>query len=360
MLLVLTGCEGSRASRAAVEPTPAAPRLVRQNDGTEWLEVSPGKIPGMSEVEVRRVELPALLETTGQVAFDDQRTASIISRVNGRIEETEVSLWDVVKKGEPVLHLYSPDFMTAEAEYLQAAATANVSSGPGFGDGGKLAAEMFSAARRKLELLGLEPSDIRAIRAPSPTVIMRAPIGGTVVEKKVVRGQQVNAGDVLFSLGTLQDVWITGDIFESDVARVHEGQELEAEVASYPGETFRGTVERISPNVDPSSHTIQIRCSVANKDLKLKPQMLARVRITTQPGAALVVPQEALVFDTDSYYAFVVVSPERVTRRKVSVTSWNERGYARVLSGLEPGEQIVQGESLQMNALWHQAHGESS
>ena len=88
--------------------------------------------------------------------------------------------------------------------------------------------------------------------------------------------------------------------------------------------------------------------------------MLARVRITTQPGSALVVPQEALVFDTDSYYAFVVVSPERVARRKVSITSWNERGYARVLSGLEPEEQIVQGESLQMNALWHQAHGESS
>jgi multidrug efflux pump subunit AcrA (membrane-fusion protein) len=88
--------------------------------------------------------------------------------------------------------------------------------------------------------------------------------------------------------------------------------------------------------------------------------MLARVKITVRPGQALVVPQEALVFDTDSYYAFVLVGGDRVERRKVTIGSWSEKGEARIVSGLNAGDRVVSGETLQVNALWHEAHGESS
>src|SRR5262249_25095167 len=150
--------------------------------------------------------------------------------------------------------------------------------------------------REKLKLLGMEDADIAKISSPAPVIWMRAPISGTIVDNKSVRGAAVNPGDVLLALGTLEAVWITGDIYEADLARVKLGQQMDAVTTAFPNQVFHGTVERISPNMDPNTHTLQIRCEVNNPGLKLKPQMLARVRITVRPGHALVVPQEALVF----------------------------------------------------------------
>jgi Cu(I)/Ag(I) efflux system membrane fusion protein len=358
-LAALCGCESSSPSRAAVETPPAPiPQIVHQSNGEELLRLDPSQLPGATLGEVREVELPAVLEANGQITFDDRRVSSIVSRVAGRIEQVRVSQWDNVRRGEPIVALYSPDFMTAEAEYLQAKQTAHLSSVPGIAIAAGLAASMEDAAERKLELLGMEPADIRAITVPAPTVWMRAPIGGTVIENKATRGAAVSPGDILYMLGTLNDVWITADIYEDDLARVREGQDLAAVTTTYPDEVFRGVVSRISPGIDPTTHTAQIRCVVANPGLKLKPQMLARVRIVTRPGWALVVPQDALVFDTNSYFAYVRVAPDSVARRKVVITSWNEKGYARVVSGLSSGDTVVVAGSLQVDELWHAAHGQ--
>jgi Cu(I)/Ag(I) efflux system membrane fusion protein len=360
LAVVAAGCNGGAPSRAAVDTPEPAPRLVRQSGGVPALEFPNGRVPGMTVSRVREVALPSVLEANGQVDFDQQRVSTIVSRVAGRIEATRVSQWDSVRRGEPIVALYSPDFMTAEAEYLQARENVKLSSAPGLSGAGGLAASMVSAAKRKLELLGMEPSDISAIEMPSPTVWMRAPISGIVLENKAVRGAAVNPGDVLYTLGTLSDVWIVASIYEDDLARVHVGQPLEAVTTAYPDQSFHGFISRISPDIDPNTHTLQIRCEVRNPGALLKPQMMARVRIVTNPGVALVVPQEALVFDTNHYYAFVETAPGTFQRRQVDITSWQESGYARVISGLTPGERVVVKESIQVNALWHQATGENS
>jgi RND family efflux transporter MFP subunit len=189
---------------------------------------------------------------------------------------------------------------------------------------------------------------------------MRAPISGIIVSKNVVRGQQVNPGDQLFSLATLDHVWITADIYEDDLSRVKVGQSLEAVTAAYPGDVFTGTVQKISPSFDPNTHTLQLRCAVSNPGARLKPQMMARVRIVTRPGLALVIPQSALVFDDSAYYAFVVAGVDTFERRRVEIGDWNERGYARVVSGVRPGERFLINQALRMNALWHLARGETS
>ena len=359
LLAAALGCENSSPSRAAVEtPPPAIPQIIRQNGGEELLRLDPSQLPGATLVEIRKVELPGVLDANGQVTFDDRRVSTIVARVAGRIEAVRVSQWDNVRRGEPIVALYSPDFMTAEAEYLQAKQTSRLTSSPALSGGEALATSMSEAAERKLELLGMEPADVRAIIAPGPTVWMRAPISGTVIENKAVRGAAVSPGDVLYTLGTLNDVWITADIYEDDLARVREGQELEAITTAYPDEVFKGVISRISPNIDPNTHTAQIRCTVQNPGLRLKPQMLARVRIVTRPGRALVIPQQALVFDTESYYAYVRVGRDAIARRKVTIASWNERGYARVVSGLSAGDTVVVAGSLQVDELWREAHGQ--
>jgi membrane fusion protein, copper/silver efflux system len=354
------GCRSDSAGTEAAVPeaTPVV-RLVRQQ-GVELIQFNASDVPGLSMVQVQNIELPGILETSGQITYDDRSVSTIVSRVQGRIEQTRVSLWDNVQRGERIVALYSPDFMTAESEYLQAHESSTLIAAPGVGGSSDFAGALSLAARRKLQFLGMSDADINAIKAPDPTVWMRAPISGTVVDNKVQRGAAVNPGDVLFSLGTLNDVWITGDIYEDDLARVHVGQDLSAVTTAFPDEVFHGVIDRISPNVDPTTHTLQLRCDVKNPGGKLKPQMLAKVSIVTRPGEALVVPQDALVFDIDNYYAFVEVSPGMFEHRKVSIASWSRVGFARVISGLKAGDRVVSGESLQVNALWHQAHGESS
>jgi len=337
--------EGNADAASAAPPSRPAPQ-------TFQLEIAPKEMPGLKPALVREVLLPGVLETTGLVVFDDRRIATISARVQGRIEDVKASVWDTVTKGQPILDLYSPDFMTAEAEYIQAR---NMSASRGLSD---ISSWMMDAAKRKLELLGMQDDDIVALSSPSTTITMRAPISGTILQNQAVRGSAVNTGDVLYQVGTLDKVWITADIYEVDIGRVAVGQDLAAVTTAFPKDVFHGKITRVSPAIDPNSRTAQIKCEVDNPGLKLKPQMLARVRILTQANSAMVVPQQALVFDGDSYYAFVPTGPGKIERRKVEISAWNEEGYARVVSGLKSGERVMP-EALRLNALWHQSRGES-
>ena len=346
--VMTAGCKGKPADQAEAP----APQIVHKG-GQDYLSFKQDATRGAESTVAKEIQLPGVLETTGQVTFDDKKVTTITSRVMGRVEDVKVSVWDTVTKGDPILEIYSPDFMLAEEEYVQAQKSKKLDGG--FED---VAEMMFTAAKRKLMLLGMSEADIVAISTPSTTVWMRAPISGTILQNQTAIGNNVNMGDTLYQLGTLDRVWITADIYEVDLARVAVGQQLEAVTETFPNDVFRGAISRISPTIDPNKQTAQIKCEVENPGLKLKPQMLARVKITTKPGYALVVPQQALVYDGDSSYAFVETEPNMYQRRAVSSGSWNKEGYTRVLSGLKPGERVMT-QSLEFNGLWHQARGES-
>jgi membrane fusion protein, copper/silver efflux system len=351
------GCGGSPGATPTDQPEMQLPRFIHQGQGLELMELAPADLAGMTLTTLQSVDLPGTLETSGQVTFDDRRMASIISRVAGRIEEVRVSQWDYVQRDQAIATLYSPDIMTAEAEYLQARESVSKLASI---NNGEFSRAMLEASRRKLDLLGIEPQQIAKITVPAPTFVMHAPKSGNIVQNQALRGSAVNPGDVLYSLGTLEDVWITADIYEDDLARVKEGQELSAITTAYPDEIFHGTIARISPNVNPVAHTVQVRCEVKNPGFKLKPQMLARVTIVVRPGRALVVPLDALVFEVDKYFAFVDTGNHLLGRRAVTIGAWGQEGYARVISGLSAGDRVATGETMQVNAVWHQARGESS
>jgi membrane fusion protein, copper/silver efflux system len=367
-LSVLGGCDSPAPSQAETKAAqPEIATLVHQADGAEAMMIANPRTEEGPIGTVKQVELPGTLEATGQVTFDDKLVSTIISRLTGRIEEMRSSQWQMVRRGELVMKVYSPDYMSAEAEYLAATSGEGQRGGAstqtkafGIPAGLSVASSLKEAAVRKLELLGFSSADIAAIRTPSPSVWVRAPISGIIVSKNVVRGQAINPGDQLLALATLQRVWITADIYQDDLSRVYVGQNLKAVTASYPGEVFRGTVQRISPALDPNIHTLQLRCQVSNPKSLLKPQMLARVQLFTSPRLALVMPQSALVFDDNAYYAFVLTGSDTVERRRLEIADWNEPGYARVISGVKSGDRFLTTESLRFNALWHAAHGKTS
>jgi membrane fusion protein, copper/silver efflux system len=365
-LSIVGGCHSPAPSQIEAKSEPSERViLVHQADGRELMVIADAQAEEGPIGSVRQVPLPGVLEATGLVTFDDKLVSTIISRLTGRIEEMRCSQWEMVRRGQLVMKLYSPDYMSAAAEYLAASSGTTQSGGTGtqaFGvpSSFNMAASLKEAAVRKLELLGFSPTDIAAIRTPTPSVWVPAPISGIIVSKNVVRGQQVNPGDQLLALATLDRVWITADIHEEDMARVKIGQRLEAVTASYPGKVFQGTVERISPALDPNIHTLQLRCQVANPGFLLKPQMLAQVRLATSPRVALVIPQSALVFDDNAYFVFIPTGADSIERRKVEIADWNEPGYARVLNGIKPGDRFLTMEALKFNSLWHAAHSNIS
>ncbi len=354
--LIVLAAIAAIVTNAAANPgksdADAASDTSRQPLETPRIQIIQKEVPDLAPTRVKEVTLPGILETTGLVTFDDRKIATISSRVQGRLEDVKTSVWDTVTQGQPILELYSPDFMTAEAEYIQAR---NMRASHGLSD---ISSWMMEAAQRKLQLLGMSDQDILAISSPTMTITMRAPISGTVLQNQAVRGSAVNPGDVLYQIGTLDHVWITADLYEVDMGRVEVGQELAAVTTAFPKEVFHGKIARISPSIDPNAHTAQIKCEIDNPGLKLKPQMLARVRIATKPTTVIVVPQEQLVFDGDAYYAFVETAPGKSERRKVETSTWNEQGYARVVSGLQSGERLMS-DALKLNALWHKQRGES-
>ena len=162
----------------------------------------------------------------------------------GRIENLRVSQWDNVRRGEPILSLYSPDFMTAEAEYLQAQTTAQLSNAPGLAGGDVGAANLGPFDGRggaaQTRIAGDGAGRYRCDARASPNVWMRAPISGTIVDNKAQRGAAVNPGDVLYSSGTLVESGSSASIYEDDLSRVQMGQPLEAVTTAYPDQGFNG------------------------------------------------------------------------------------------------------------------------
>jgi Cu(I)/Ag(I) efflux system membrane fusion protein len=230
--------------------TQSFPQFILKN-GQEDLAIKPGDVPGMTYAEVKELALPGVLETTGQITFDDRRVSTIVSRVQGRIENIKISLWDPVRRGQLIAELYSPDLMTAEAEYLQAQSTTRLSATAGPDDSADLAAEMVEAGRRKLELLGMEDADIAAIKGPSPTIWMRAPISGIVVQNQALIGSAISPGTVLYQLSTLDHVWITADIYEVDLGRVQAVRSSKQLLRRFPTRCleveFQGSARRSIP-----------------------------------------------------------------------------------------------------------------
>ena len=350
-VVFLGGCR-RQISRSVLNP-----HIEKEGD-IDYLMLGGEAFPGLKWTPVRKIILPGRIQAAGLVNYDPRRVTTIVSRVQGRIEDFHVGLWDKVEEGEPILELYSPDFMTAEAEYLQAMATSHDTTTAADMDG--MTNALSEASKQKLILLGMAPQDIASLHAPQPTIWMRAPIGGVVMDAKAVRGSAINPGDALFTVGVLDEVWITADIYEEDAARLAIGEKLEVRVAAFPEEVFHGRISNVSPDINPNTHTLEVRSKVANPGIKLKPRMLADVTILTPSQEVVVVPATALVYDTDGYYAFVGKGNGRLLRQKVEVYSWSYSGLIRIRSGLNAGEKVVSAETVQVNALWHRARGEGA
>ncbi len=196
---------------------------------------------------------------------------------------------------------------------------------------------------QKLNLLGVSDVEIAHVlktRNIDPIVPVMAPESGLVSERFVNVEELTDSTKPLFTIGDFHEVWIKADVAEKDVAKVQDGQDIELELDSFPGEVFRGTLNYVADSLNSDTRTLPVRAEVPNPGLKLKPKMFARMRIMVGKQFALMVPKNAVQDAGDDKVVFVPLGGGHYEERKVKLGSEMD-DWVEVLSGLHPGEKVV-------------------
>jgi Cu(I)/Ag(I) efflux system membrane fusion protein len=338
----MTAAEHARmqagGTQGEVDSTGAAVRQVVH------LSTDQAQALGVVYVTVRRETLTRTVRTVGRIEPAEPRIADITPKVDGFVELLYVDFTgESVRRGQPLLTLYSPLLVAAQEELLTARRMADrVDSSSG--EAWRNAQAMLAAARRRLEYWDITAEQIRQIEETgevSKTLTLVAPFTGIVLEKNVVEGQRVMEGMQLYRLADLSEVWIEGDVFEQDLQFVRLGSQAHIEVSAYPGEHIMGRLSFIYPTVDERSRTNRVRLTVNNSDSRLKPGMFATMYIDAKIGDdVLSVPVQAVIHTGERTLVFHRHEDGSLHPHDVVVGA-RAGDRVQILSGLEEGEQIV-------------------
>ncbi len=362
-VLSAAACSGRAA--APVEPAAAsspAPGVV----------VVPSDSPMLAQIKrepVKEADLPTDEVTApGKIEANPNRVSKVLLPVTGRVTAVLVKTGDAVKKDQPLLTLESPDGdsalsadLSAQAAVTQAQATL-VKAQADFDRASDLfahdavakkdvltaesalaqaraALDQAQAARqqsvRKLTVLGLRPGDF------DQHVTVRSPLSGKVLDLSIVAGEYRNDTSApVMTIADLSTVWISSQVPESYIRFVQVGEQIDAALVAYPGETFHGKVSRIADTVDPQTRTVKVQAELDNRDGRLRPEMFGSIHHIESIARTTVVPTTAVIQSDTQAAVFVETMPGRFEQRHVTLGT-RAGDVVRVVSGVKPGEHIV-------------------
>jgi cobalt-zinc-cadmium efflux system membrane fusion protein len=362
-----------RQSRAASETGG-----VQAPPGEVWLTPAQVHDAKIQVAPVGEQVIEDAILTSGTVTLDDQRTGHVFSPVTGRVVKIFAQLGQRVKKGEPLALIESPDIGSAvsdvhkaEADLIsaqhdlkrkkdlfeqKAASAADVETSE---DNGRKAKAELERARQKQFLLHTGNVD-----AVTQTYALPSPIDGEVLLRNInpgieVQGQYsggagnnclaglttIAACGELFTIGEIDVVWVLGDLYEIDMARVHVGAPASVTVLAYPGKVFQGKVDWVSGSLDANTRTAKVRCTFDNPDKLLRPLMYSTVRIAVDEKKGLAIPRSALLHLGEYKVVFARVGESdgyvRFERLPVDVDERESSTWIEVKHGLDPGKPVV-------------------
>jgi membrane fusion protein, heavy metal efflux system len=323
----------------------------------------------MSHVQVVTVQpskLTRTLRLTGAVAYNAFNTTPVITQVGGPVSKILVVPGEHVRQGQRLLEVSSPDYSLLLAAYLKARDTFRVAdknydrakdlfAHHAIADRDLLQAESdriqaqadLSAAQEGMRILGIpKPEDLE--KSPiSAQIPLLAPIGGEIVERLVSPGQVLQAGTTqAFTISDMSTVWVLANIYQSDLAYVHDGDAVTVTTDSYP-DKFSGKISFLSPALDPNTRTLQARIVVDNPGGKLKKDMYCVATVTAGViSNAIAVPDAAVLRDDENQpFVYVGSGSNQFGRRPVDIGQ-SENGQTQILKGLSPGDKVAANGSL--------------
>lgn len=332
-------------SPSSVNLTPTAGETTNQVPETAF-RISPEKqqLIGVQYGTVENQSLSKSLRAVGRAAFDETKIVRINPKIEGWIEDVFVDFTGkLVKKGQPLLTIYSPDLVQTQEEYLLALKSRKQLSESPFGEAVNFSESLVQSARRRLELWDVTEAQIKELETrgvSSRTMTLYAPESGFVMTRNAFPKQRVMPDTELYQLADLSNIWIVADIYEFEAADIKLWQPATVTFSSYPGRNFSGKITYIYPQVDNTTRTLKVRIELANKDFLLKPDMYADVTLNIGYGNRLVVPQEAVMDSGSEQLVYVSLGDGYFEPRKVQLGAKVDNKYV-VIAGLKPGERVV-------------------
>jgi RND family efflux transporter MFP subunit len=358
----------AQPTSAATHSNPGAQPEVSaaKNSGTQpgtIVELTPAEITaaGVQLAEVRAVALKTDITAFGRVAQPEAQLAAVSARIGGRVDKLYVQFTgEHVRRGQAVADLYSPEVATAVEEYRLAAENSKQLHQSDDAFQRQQADALVEASEHKLELWGISAKQINAPETSGiPHVTIYAYAGGTVVERKVTQGQYVNAGDTLFTLADLSEVWVMADVYEEQLPQIRAGQEVEITAEALPGRTLHGHVDLIEPSANPQTRTVPVHVHVANPGMRLLPGMFVSATFVSRAATPTIVVPRSAVLDTGTRKIVYLSRPNGVFEaREVQVGAPNEDLYP-VTSGLAMGDKVVLNGNFLIDSQAHLSSGMS-
>jgi membrane fusion protein, heavy metal efflux system len=327
----------------------------RQRDS---IQLAPGD-PHLNFVKqetVHETDAAPAVRLTGKVSFDENHTQRVASPIDGRASRVLVQLGDKVRPGQALIELTSPHVSQLQADAqkarqdleiagksLQRTRTLKADGAVSEKEAAQAEADYHKAkadasrAEAQLKSLSVSPTD------PTVSAALHAQIGGIVVERAVLVGQEVrgDSAQPLLSISDLRTVWVLADLYEQDLGMVQSGAPVKVVVPAYPDESFEGKIDHVGDVVEPTSRTVKVRCVVPNPDRRLKPEMFARIELTDAGGKkAIVLPASAILTDSE-HTRVIVAGGDHVYRPRAVIVGPEVEGKVRILGGLKVGEVVV-------------------
>jgi membrane fusion protein, heavy metal efflux system len=349
--LGVSGCKSDKADAAAEAPPPA--KVIPALDPSFFAVEHPEQYPIATATEY---QAPSQMFVTGTVFPDISRTVPVISLASGRVVDVRVRLGDTVRKGQLLLRVRSDDISGGFDAYRKAVsdellARKQLDRAKQLYEHGAIAQQDLEVAQdseddakttldtatEHLHLLGSDPND------PKGIVDIVAPVSGVITDQEVTVGASVQAYSTPnpFTISDLSTVWIVCDVYENDMANVHMGEPADIKLNAYPDKVLKGTISNIGPILDPSIRTAKVRIEVANPGQMMRLGMFGTATLFgkgKQNYAA--VPASAIVHLHDRDWVYV---PLQGKFKRVEVIGGEQlpNDMQQVLSGLQPGQQVV-------------------
>jgi cobalt-zinc-cadmium efflux system membrane fusion protein len=303
------------------------------------------------------------LNLTGKITANQDKMVKVFPLVGGHIESIKAELGSQVQKGQVLAIIQSGDLADLEQQATTARSQLAVAqknlqvtqdmAASGLTSQREVVAdrEQFAAAQGELVRV---TERRRIVGGSGSRYIVKAPVSGFIVEKSASPGMELRTDDSqsLFTISNLDQVWVLANVYETDVANIHEGEQARITTLAYPDKVYKGRIDKLFSVLDPDSKTMKVRITLPNPGFKLKPEMFTNV-IVTYPGRGkrIAVPAKALVFDKSRNFVVAVTAKNQPVVREVDIFKTSgDTSYLN--SGLMPGERVVTKDPLLLyNAL---------
>jgi membrane fusion protein, copper/silver efflux system len=296
----------------------------------------------LGTVEMRNITKD--VRTSARIVPDETRLYRVTTKIDGYVEKLFVNVTgQEVKKGQPLLSIYSPELMATQQELLTALPFAEQLSHSDHESISSSGKQLVEAARKRLKLWDISDGEIKRLEKTGQVekfVTLYAPETGYVFEKTVLAGQKIMPGEPLLVVADLTTVWAEADIYESDLPYVKVGMPVTLTLSYWPGKSFQGEVSFLNPFLDPQTRTLKARLIIANPELLLKGDMYGDAHLSYDLGQKLAVPETAVMQTGKRSYVFTAGENDEIKPVEVTIGTRTD-GYYEALSGLTAGDRVV-------------------